>query len=174
MKKLYLSTLVLFLITIIAFFSFLFLLSKQQNFNNNIPAKNNVVAKNNNDAQKTKDENKIDDNLPSKIYHVNGEIKKISKDTIFVEAIILEGKKLEFNKEKKTEIIEIKIGPNTNFSKLTFIPKEDGRGYSSVIQKIKFDDLKKEDKIEAMAGADIKGLKNFTAISIKIMPKSIQ
>ena len=175
MKKLYLSTLVLFLITIIAFFSFLFSLSMQQNSDaDNISAINNSATKNNNNAQKTEDENKIDDHLPSKIYHVNGEIRRITKNSIFVEAIILEGKTLKFNKNKETEIIEIKIDQNTNFSKLTFVPKDDGGGYSSVIQKIEFNDLKTGDKIEAMAGINIKGLKNFMAISIKIMPKSIR
>ncbi|MEA2088311.1 MAG: hypothetical protein U9O55_00490 [Patescibacteria group bacterium] len=172
MKKLYLSTLMLFLITIIAFFSFLFLMSQN---NQNQPANISKNPSNNKNINANiNTEKKIDNGLPLKIYHVNGKIIKITKDAIFVEAIILEGKKLEFNKERKTEIIEIEIKPNTKINKLTFIPKSDGKSYSSIIQKIQFSDLKINDRIEATAGSDIKGAKKFIANSIKVMPRSIQ
>lgn len=172
MKKLYLSILILFLTSIISFFSFLFFVSKEQNSNHNISVKKNIAT--NNNIQKTKPNKKISDNLPSKIYHINGEIKKITKDSIFIEAIILEEKTLNSKEKAKTQIIEVKVNNKTKITKLTFAPKKNSKNYSSVVENISLNDLKINDRIEAIAGSNIKGLKSFLANSIQVMPKSIQ
>lgn len=116
----------------------------------------------------------VNDNLPEKIYHINGIIKKINEDRIFVDAIVLSGKTLMPNKEGKTKIAEVVISQNTKITKLTFVAKEDGKSYSPKTENIELSDLNIGDKIEAISSSDIKGKDSFTAASIQLMQTSIK
>lgn len=157
---------------IIVFLSFFFKPESAINFNK--PIVNLNINENGNKNINSTANSNINDNLPVKIYHINGTIKKIEEGRIFVDAIILTGKTLRPNKEGKTEIIEVIVEPTVKITKLTFVAKEDGKSYSPNVTAIKLSDLKIGDKIEVSSSSDIKGQDSFKAAAIQVIQSSIK
>ncbi|MCK4744905.1 hypothetical protein KAS41_02475 [Candidatus Parcubacteria bacterium] len=157
---------------IILFLSLFFEADPAVNFNDPVVDYTNGGNKNINTAAN----NNINDNLPVKIYHINGTIKRIEEDRMFVDAIVLTGKTLKPNQEGKTEIVEVVISTTVKITKLTFVAKEGTRGkiYTPNIVDIKLSDLKIGDKVEVVSSSDIKGKDSFTAATIQLTQTSIK
>ncbi|MCK5459564.1 hypothetical protein KAI52_00435 [Candidatus Parcubacteria bacterium] len=155
---------------IVLFLSLFFEADLTVNFNE--PAVNLNINENKN--INTDVNSNINDNLPIKIYHINGIIKRIEEDRMFVDAIVLTGKTLNPNQEGATEIVEVAISPTVKITKLIFVAKEGGKSYTPNIINIKLSDLKIGDKVEVISSSDIKGKDSFPAATIQLIQTSIK
>lgn len=156
---------------VILFLSLFFKPEPAVNFNETIV---NLNINSNKNVNTVAVNSNINDNLPAKIYHINGVIKRIEEDRMFVDAVILTGKTLRPDKEGKTEIIEVIIKPDVKITELTFIAKDGGKSYSPNVVAIKLSDLKIGDRVEVLSSSNIKGQDSFTATSIQLMQTSIK
>ena len=109
--------------------------------------------------------------LPKILYNLAGVIQKLEKDTVLLEATIPQlneaGEPIQ-----KTETRKVLITTATKFTQLTFLAGADPKKKTPVETAVTFKELKAGDYVEVISNQDISQKEEFTAIQIRILPKS--